>query len=181
MNRCHIPVTPKSIDEAVIDFSDTYSLYNKSLTEVGREIKKRMRAEIGEWISCSVGIGANRFLAKLAAGLQKPDGLEVVTHENVKDIYAKLTLLDLCGINTRYQARLNAYGIFTPLEFLQARLQTLKKQVFQSINGYYWYLRLRGWEIDAVDFSRKSFGQSYSLRQHTNDPKELAALLSLIP
>jgi len=170
-------VTPKSIDEAVIDFSDTYSLYNKSLTEIAREIKKRMRLEIGEWISCSVGIGTNRFLAKLAAGLQKPDGLDVITHENAKDIYARLTLLDLCGINTRYQARLNAYGIFTPLEFLDASLQTLKKQVFQSINGYYWYLRLRGWEIDAVDFKRKSFGQSYALRHHTKDPKELSPLL----
>src|SRR2546423_1259011 len=86
-------VTPKSIDEAVIDFSDTFALSNKSLTEIGREIKRRMRAEIGEWISCSVGIGTNRFLAKLAAGLHKPDGLVVITHENVKDIYAKLTLL----------------------------------------------------------------------------------------
>lgn len=170
-------VTPKSIDEAVIDFSDTFSLSNKSLTEIAKEIKKRMREEIGEWISCSIGISTNRFLAKLAAGLHKPDGLAVITHENVQDIYAKLNLLDLCGINTRYQARLNAYGIFTPLAFLAASLQTLKKQVFQSINGYYWYLRLRGWEIDAVDFRRKSFGQSYALAHHTADPKALAPLL----
>lgn len=170
-------VTPKSIDEALIDFSDTFALYNRSLSEIAREIKKRMRQEIGEWISCSIGIGTNRFLAKQAAGLIKPDGLVVITHENVKAMYAKQTLLDLCGINTRYQARLNAYGIFTPLEFLRAPLQTLKKQVFQSINGYYWYLRLRGWEIDAVDFKRKSFGQSYALRHHTSDPKALAPLL----
>ena len=170
-------VTPKSIDEAVIDFSDTFSLSDKSLTEIAKEIKKRMREEIGEWISCSIGISTNRFLAKLAAGLIKPDGLAVITHENIKGIYAKLSLLDLCGINTRYQARLNAYGIFTPLAFLAASLQTLKKQVFQSINGYYWYLRLRGWEIDAVDFKRKSFGQSYALGHHTADPKALAPLL----
>jgi DNA polymerase-4 len=71
-------------------------------------------------------------------------------------VYKGVKLLDLNGINTRFQARLNAYGIFTPTEFYHAPLEKLKKQVFQSILGYYWYLRLRGHEIDAVDFKRKS-------------------------
>src|SRR5437016_13635840 len=53
-------VTPKSIDEAVIDFSETFRLYRKSLSEIAQEIKRRMRSEIGEWISCSIGIGTNR-------------------------------------------------------------------------------------------------------------------------
>src|SRR5918997_3407964 len=74
-------------------------------------------------------------------------------------------------------ARLNAYGIFTPLEFYNAPLDLLKKQVFQSILGYYWYLRLRGHEIDAVDFQRKSFGNTYALGKQTNDARELVKLL----
>src|SRR6266568_1126250 len=48
-------VTPKSIDEAVIDFTRTFALQKKTLVEVGREIKRRMREEIGEWISCNIG------------------------------------------------------------------------------------------------------------------------------
>jgi DNA polymerase-4 len=170
-------VSPKSIDEAVIDFKDTYALYNRSLTDIGREIKQRFREEIGEWMVCSIGISTNRFLAKLAASLQKPDGLTVIDHTNVLKVYQAASLLDLNGINTRYQARLNASGIFTPMEFYEASLDTLKKQVFQSINGYYWYLRLRGYEIDQVDFGRKSFGNTYALGKQTNDPKELAKLL----
>jgi DNA polymerase IV len=63
------------------------------------------------------------------------------------------------------------------MEFFEASLETLKQQVFQSIVGYYWYLRLRGYEIDQVDFSRKSFGNTYALGKQTNDPKELARLL----
>src|SRR5918998_2979924 len=63
------------------------------------------------------------------------------------------------------------------MEFYQAPLEKLKKQVFQSIVGYYWYLRLRGHEIDAVDFKRKSFGNTYALQKQTNDPRELAKLL----
>ena len=170
-------VTPKSIDEAVIDFTKTVSLHNRSLVEIGREIKGRMRREIGEWISCNIGIGTNRFLAKTAASLHKPDGLDVITHENVREVYAGLRLVDLCGINTRFEARLNSKGIFTPLQFLDAPLQKLQKEVFRSIGGYYWYMRLRGWEIDDVDFKRKSFGQSYSLGKKTADPEELGKLL----
>jgi DNA polymerase IV len=170
-------VTPKSIDEAVIDFTDTMALYHRSLVDIGQEIKRRFREEIGEWMTCSIGISTNRFLAKLAASLRKPDGLETIDHTNVLTVYEGTTLLDLNGINTRNEARLNAQGIHTPMEFFQASLDTLKKQVFQSILGYYWYLRLRGYEIDQVDFGRKSFGNTYALGKQTTDPRELAKLL----
>ncbi|MDQ6659792.1 MAG: DNA polymerase IV, partial [Chloroflexota bacterium] len=73
-------VTPKSIDEAVLNFSESHVLFKKPLTEIAREMKQRMRLEIGEWISCSIGIAPNRFLAKLAASLHKPDGLDVIDH-----------------------------------------------------------------------------------------------------
>ncbi len=170
-------VVPKSIDEAVIDFTSTTSMYKQDLTDIAKQIKRRMRQDIGEWISCSIGIATNRFLAKTGAGLIKPDGLEVIDHTRIPIVYASLSLIDLCGINTRFQARLNACGIFTPIDFLNASIEKLQKQVFQSIAGYYWYVRLRGWEIDAVDFARKSYGQSYALQKHTADSKELAPLL----
>jgi len=130
-------VTPKSIDEAVLDFTKINSqvLFKKSLIDIGFEIKKRIRRELGEWVSCNVGIGTNRFLAKTAASLHKPDGLDILTFRNVESVYKKLQLLDLCGINTRFQARLNACGIFTPLQFLHADLQTLKNKYFDPFAG----------------------------------------------
>src|SRR3989339_1013724 len=76
-------VTPKSIDEVVINFSQTPSL-QKRLKNIGMEIKKRFREEIGEWISCNVGMSTNRFLAKLAASLHKPDGLDIIDYQNLK-------------------------------------------------------------------------------------------------
>lgn len=170
-------VTPKSIDEAVIDLTDSLRLFRGTVTDIGREIKKRFKTEIGEWMRCSIGISTNRFLAKLAASLHKPDGLEIIDHRNVIDVYRRVSLIDLNGINTRFQARLNAYNIFTPIDFYQAPMELLKKQVFKSIIGYYWYLRLRGHEIDAIDFKRKSFGNTYALQKQTRDPKELSKLL----
>jgi len=170
-------VTPKSIDEAAIDLTDTLCLFQGCLTGIAQDIKRRFKKKIGEWMRCSIGVGTNRFLAKLAASLHKPDGFDIIDHTNVFDIYKHVKLLDLNGINTRFQARLNAYGIFTPMEFYEAPLEKLQKQVFHSSVGYYFYLRLRGWEIDAVDFKRKGFGNSYALQKQTNDTRELAKLL----
>lgn len=169
-------VVPKSIDELVLDFHGMERI-NPNLVSIGRELKQRFRKEIGEWISCNVGISTNRFLAKLAASLHKPDGLDVITHQNLLTIYSQTDLIDLNGINTRYQARLNACGILTPIEFLNASVPTLRSRVFQSIVGWYWYLRLRGYEIDDVEFKRKSYGQDYALAKHTADPRELGRLL----
>jgi DNA polymerase-4 len=169
-------VSPKSIDEAVIDFSGTPAAA-RGLVDIGYEIKSRLRREIGEWISCNIGIGTNRFLAKTAASLHKPDGLDIINHQNLDTVLGSLALTDLCGINTRNQVRLNAFDIYTPLEFRQAPLEVLTKQVFKSITGYYWYLRLRGWEIDAIDFSRRSFGHSYAIPGGASEPEELSRLL----
>lgn len=169
-------VTPKSIDEAVVDFSDR-AFDKLDLELIGREIKHRLKTEIGECILCNVGIGTNRFLAKTAAGLHKPDGLDILTQQNLEDTYKSMDLLDICGINVRYQRRLNAQGIYTPIEFFNATLQTLHKKVFQSIVGYHWYIRLRGWETDNIEFARKSIGHEYSLHHKTNNLHELEKIM----
>ncbi len=169
-------VAPKSIDEIVIDFHGMEHL-SLDLVAIGKEIKRRFRAEIGEWISCNVGIAPNRFLAKLAAGLHKPDGLDVIDHTNLISIYSSVCLTDLNGINKKFEARLNASGIFTPLDFLRATEGTLRHDVFKSIVGRHWYFRLRGFEMDDVEFARKSYGQDYALPKHTADSVELSRIL----
>lgn len=171
-------VVPKSVDEFVVDFSGSLAVQRgASLTDIGYQIKQDIKDALGEYVTVNVGIGANRFLAKLAAGLHKPDGLDVITADNLRDIYGSTTLLDLPGINTRFQARLNAAGIFTPLEFLDADMHLLRKQVFKSIVGVYWHYRLRGFEVDNIDFGRKSFGQQYALGEKTADRAQLSRLL----
>ncbi len=169
-------VTPKSIDEAIIDFRPVHNLH-QDLIKVAKEIKQRMKDEIGEWIFCSVGIGTNMFLAKLAATIKKPDGLTLIDHTNLLDTYKRTPLLDLNGINVRYQARLNIHGIYTPYDFFKASQQTLHKNVFRSIVGARWYEKLRGFEADQKEFATKSIGHQYALHKPTNDPKELSRLL----
>ena len=171
-------VVPKSIDEFVIDFSGSMAVQRgKRLEDIGYEIKAAVKEALGEYVTINVGIGPNRFLAKVAAGLHKPDGLDVIAGENIRDVYAKLDLIDLPGINTRYQARLNIAGIHTPLQFLDAQESFLHKIVFKSIEGTKWYLRLRGHEADGVKFGIKSYGQQYALGDKTMDREKLSKLL----
>lgn len=169
-------VTPKSIDEFVIDFNNNPHL-ERGLVHVGKEMKMRIREKIGDWISCSIGISTNRFLAKLAASLHKPNGLDVITENNLRSVLSTLTLVDLPGINIRLEKRLNAENIFTPIQFLDADALTLQYKVFKSIVGKEWYKKLRGWETDDKDFERKSIGQQYALPQATNNPQALSRIL----
>jgi DNA polymerase-4 len=168
-------VIPKSIDEAIIDFHSTENLHS-NLVEVAKEIKQRMKDEIGEWIFCSIGIGTNMFLAKLGASLDKPDGLVSIDHTNLIAIYKRAKLLDFCGINVRYQARLNIHGIHTPLDFFKASRELLEKRIFRSVIGARWYEKLRGYEADQREFATKSIGHQYALHKPTAEPNELSRL-----
>lgn len=170
-------VVPKSVDEFVVDFRGSPAVRQGiSLVEIGHQIKADIRQSLGEYVTVNVGIGPSRFLAKLAAGLHKPDGLDTIDARNLLETYDRCALLDLPGINVRYQARLNTVGIYTPRQFFAADLHTLHKRVFKSIVGLHWYYRLRGHEMDDREFGRKSFGQQYALEHKTAERDELLRL-----
>jgi DNA polymerase IV len=167
-------------------------IHSEAMKQIALDIKKRIAESLGEWVTVNIGISTNRFLAKYAAGFDKPDGMTLIDHTSLRKYYAcgkkhdclkdkknckTMHLVDLPGINTRFRSRLRQAGIYTPIEFLEADLQVLKKQVFKSINGYHWYMRLRGYEADAVEFSRKSIGHQHALSDKTSDMDKLERLL----
>ncbi len=168
-------VEAASIDEVNMDFGHTLAL-KRGLHVIGREIKAAIRSEVGDWMTVSIGIAPNRFLAKLAANLHKPDGLDEINATKLRTVLAAMDLTDLFGIKHRNKARLFRAGVYTPLDMLDASPQTLMA-AFESIAGYYWHLRLRGWEIDDVDFGRRSIGHSYALKNQRAGAAEIARLL----
>lgn len=179
-------VAPKSIDEFVLNMQASPALrerinsgmnHNDAMLDIGRAMKQKIRERLGEYVTVNIGISTNKFLAKYGAGFGKPDGMTLIDHTNLRDMYKDAKLVDLPGINTRYRARLRINGIYSPLDFLEADLNTLKKQVFKSINGYHWYMRLRGHETDTVEFSRKSIGHQHALSNKTTDLNELERIL----
>lgn len=142
-------VYPKSIDEAIIDFSN-YRLVYKDFIKLAQEIKLRIRNEIGDWLKCSIGIAPNAFLAKLGTELQKPDGLVCIFPENIDSVLAKLQLTDLPGIAKGLSQQLVKAGINTPLQLRHTPAEKIKAAL-KSIIGIHWHYRLNFKEVD-IDF-----------------------------
>jgi len=170
-------VISKSIDEFVLTLPSKPT--RSHLEGLSVEIKSRIRSEIGDYLRVSIGISTNQVLAKLASGLHKPDGFDIIDRTNYTEIYGRIKLQDFCGINIRNEARLHRVGIFTPSQFYSADLQTLK-QAFQSILGRYWHTRLRGYEVDDFEFKRQSFGQSYVLPRPMSESEWRPILAKLV-
>ena len=157
-------VLMKSIDEGLVDLSGA-SHKTRSMTpkELGNEVKERLRTEVGSYMKCNIGFSYNRFLAKLAGELRKPDGLDCITKDNIREVFSYLKLTDLPGINTKIEKRMKVYDITTPLKLLDAKEETLRAQVLESIEGTKWYFRLRGVEVDEREESTKTIGRQYVL------------------
>ncbi len=142
-------VYPKSIDEAIVDLS-TYKHIYKDPLKLAKEIKQRIKKEVGDYLQCSIGIAPNAFLAKLATDLQKPDGLVTIFPENIDAVLSKLQLTDLPGIAQGLSAQLIKAGIKTPLELRYASPDKLRAAL-HSVVGIYWHQRLNFKEAD-IDF-----------------------------
>lgn len=134
--------------------------------EVAREIAVRMKdvleREIGPYVTCSIGIAPNVFLAKMGTELHKPDGLVILRAEDLPHRLHGLKLTDFTGINKRMQVRLNSALIFTAEQLCAASKQDLL-HAFGSIVGEKWWYMLRGYDLGPERHSRKSLGHSHVL------------------
>lgn len=175
LSRYSNTVIPKSIDEFVVELEGCPCL-KSGIINVCLDIKDNIKKHVGDWVTVSIGIGPNIFLAKTAAGLKKPDGLEEINASNFESVYSKLEITNLHGIKHRNAARLASQNIYTVLDFYNAPSAVLER-AFGGIVGYYWYLRLRGWEIDDVEWGRRSYGNSYAIPDRLKKEEDLAPIL----
>jgi DNA polymerase IV len=160
-----------SIDEAFLDVTTTLKTFENAI-RASKEIKLAIRKEVGDWLSCSVGIAPNKLIAKLASDLKKPDGLVVVRKENIQKLLNYIELDELCGIGSKTKRNLLSMGIDTigklgktPVEVLVRRFGKMglvlhcmgKGEDESPVVPYY--------EIPEP----KSMGHSYTLPEDTAD------------
>lgn len=160
-------VIPFSIDEAAINFS-SYQLVYKDMRELAKEIKAKIKEDVGDWFTCSIGIAPNEFLAKLGSELQKPDGLVVISPENIDEVLSKLKLTDLPGISRNMALRLVTGGISSPLELRYATADKAKRAC-KSIVGEFWHYRLNFKEVDM--WQDKNYRSMQAMRQISNEQR----------
>ncbi len=149
--RCK--VTVKSIDEALL-------IVPKDLRDQSLELASQIRSniyDIGDWLGCSIGLGPNMFIAKMATNAMKPNGLVQVLPEELEGFYGTLELTDLYGVARRSAKRFKALGIETPLDLYNAPLKYLQQHLGEN-NGLSWYLRMRGVEVDQKHSTRTQVG-----------------------
>ncbi|MBI2621640.1 MAG: DNA polymerase IV [Candidatus Levybacteria bacterium] len=163
-----------SLDEVFIDITGTENLFGGRYKIVGT-IKSRVEKEIGEYITVSVGLSYNRLLAKLASGLNKPNGFVEIGPTDVEKVYSKIKLTDFCGIGARIERRLNKIGIYTPLQLRAASLEVLIAE-FKDVEGH--FLKKLGLAQDDSEVipyylggETKSVGRSYCLPKNEYDQR----------
>jgi DNA polymerase-4 len=129
--------------------------------EIARRIKRRIAGEF-EWIKCSIGIAPNRFLAKTASDMQKPDGLVVLDESDLPHRLHALELRDFCGIGPSMERRLRDAGIATSEQLCAATREHLRA-VWGGIEGERFWMQLRGHEVPERKTQRGSIGHSHVL------------------
>lgn len=167
-----------SIDEASLNLAGTPDLATLGPEGVGRAVKKALRGEVGECITCSVGISTSIWMAKQASNLCKRDGLERIDHTNLVSVFDRLQLTDLSGIADASARRLQLAGIHTPGEFLRATPEQLRPAGMHLAHANAWLQRLRGFEVsDFEGVTRKSYSHSRVMARATSSQRDLEELL----
>jgi DNA polymerase IV len=182
-----------SIDEVFLcldyfDLSTSVNLINQQNSpsrsesvKVAIDIKRRIKVEIGEWITCSIGISYNKLMAKLAGSLYKPDGLVMIENEQAaKFILDRVELDDICGIGDRIKKRLNNMGVFNFKQLRKVPLTALLAS-FKSY-GQILYNMARGIDhTPVIPFYKrqevKSIGHRHTIDHDTNNSAEIKQIL----
>jgi nucleotidyltransferase/DNA polymerase involved in DNA repair len=169
------PVIEKlSIDEAFLDVTGSLHLFGRA-EDVAHKIKSRIRRELQ--LTASVGIAPNKFLAKIASDLQKPDGLVVVKEGEEKSFLAPLPIGKLWGVGKKTEVLLKNMGITTIGEIAKLPQTELGRKLGKW--GYGLWLLANGIdERPVVTWSpQKSISQEITFDEDTDDPELLERTL----
>jgi len=177
--ECLAEFTPRiqqiSIDEAFLDMTGCEHFYNNAQA-MGLSIKQQIREKTGLTASC--GIAPNKFLAKLASSKSKPDGLLVITADEVGDLLAPLPVRELWGVGERGEQELARYGITTVSDLRAWPAQWLAERFGKW--GMLIYDLARGIDDDPVvtDEECKSYGSESTFDSDVDDIDDLCACLA---
>ena len=180
VEKC-LPVSKvHSIDEVAIElFGREQELdfaRNKAL-----EIKQRIKEDVHPSLTCSIGIAPNRYLAKIASDMQKPDGLIIIRDQDLPHCLHKLTLRDFPGIGPKTEERLFAAHCRTAKELCEKSIPEMRALWGSKFGEDFWKL-IRGQVIDRPENPRATINHSRVLspdsRTFEHAWSNLVALLS---
>jgi len=164
-------IEPASIDEAYLDISGLERLFG-SAKAIGQRTKALIQSELR--LTASVGIGPNRLIAKLASDAQKPNGLTIVSPEDVLSFLAPMPVSNLRGVGKQTLKIFNHLQIQTVGQLRTISLDELKHQ-FGNKGGTHFYNQSRGISSDSVGRERKrqSISKETTFNEDVSDQDSL--------
>ncbi|KKM80122.1 hypothetical protein LCGC14_1343080 [marine sediment metagenome] len=167
-------VEPISIDEAFIDLTGTERLLGKP-EDVARRMKARIRSVLE--LTASVGVSFNKFLAKLASDMDKPDGLTIIRPEDVDRILSPLPVTKLFGIGKITGEKLAKVGIKTVGDLRQKPLEWLRVHLGSEAQGYFNLARGVDDRPLTPDREAQSIGHERTFEVDVANPDEIRRVL----
>lgn len=162
-------VEPLSLDEAFLDITGAQKLLGTP-REIGQAIRKRVHQECG--ITCSVGIAPNKFIAKLASGHCKPNGLLEIKEDRILTFLHPLPVSDLWGVGPKTSEQLQKLGLKTVSDVANTPLDTLKRALGEA-TGEHLYELSWGRDFRAVipEEPDKSISAAETFSYDIDDPE----------
>ncbi len=152
---CVAPIDAvKSIDELAVRLDKRAAEAPDALAS---QIKKRLRENIGPFITCSIGFAANRLLAKIACKRDKPDGVTIWRPSEMPGPLLSVPLSDVPGVGSRMETRLRSLGISTTEELLNTQPKQLRK-LWRNVQGERLWYALHGYALQAEPTQRAMYG-----------------------
>ena len=176
INR-HVPVKKVwSIDEMECEL---IGRERDNAREIGNAIKEGLKRNIGPFITPSIGLAPNQFLAKVAAELEKPNGFVELPTEHLPGPLLKLKLSDLPGISTGMEKRLEAAGVLTVQDFWNISPKHARA-IWGNVEGERMWAQLHGAKIERPETQRRMFGHSRVLTGEFKAPERAIDCLRLL-
>ncbi|GAB4382096.1 MAG: DNA polymerase IV [Elainellaceae cyanobacterium] len=170
-------VEPLALDEAYLDVTEN-KLGIASATWVAQEIKQRIYEETR--LTASAGVSVNKFLAKIASGMQKPDGLFVIPPEAAESFIEQLAIEKFYGVGQVTAAKMHALGIFTGADLKQWTEFDLVQQFGKTGHYYYKLVRVQDDRPVQPNRIRKSVSAENSFDPDLTDRPLIVSALSAI-
>lgn len=170
-------VEPFSIDEAFLDIGNL--LPWEQAISIAKDIKQRIKKRFN--LTCTIGIGPNKLLAKLAGELQKPDGLVVIRPEDFPHKVNDVAVSEFCGVGRKLTQYLSEMGIKTIGELNLCPRVKLVKRFGVAYGEHLWQMGQGSGSIEVRPYNHeeaaKSVGHSYTLPKSTSNLEEVKSYL----
>jgi len=170
-------VEPLSLDEAYLDVSDV-RVCRGSATLIAREIKQRIYEETG--LIASAGVSYNKFLAKIASDMDKPDGLYLITPARGPAFVAALPVGRFHGVGRATEARMKRLGIRTGADLRRWSSPALEHAFGKAGQHFYHIARAVDDRPVVAERTRKSLGSETTFAEDVSSFDEVVARLSAL-